>query len=106
MSAAEAIALMETQARTGQVQAVVPGIEVPSVIALQQTTGFSTEAGTKVAQDANAAIAAVENEAATAVAKVEEVSNDAVDAVNQAMADATTSVNNAAAEVDAAVNKA
>ena len=62
MSAAEAIALMEQQAKTGQVQAIT-GIEVPSVISLQQTTGISSSAaaGTKVAADA--AIAAVENTA-------------------------------------------
>lgn len=86
MSAAEAIALMETQAKQGVVQAAVPGIEVPSVIALEQTATIpsgSQMAGTKIARDANAAVAAVEAEAKEAEKAVENTADEAVDAAKK-----------------------
>lgn len=48
---------MESQAKSGTVKTAIEGVEVPSVIALQQTLELkSMEQGTKVAKDADVAV--------------------------------------------------
>ncbi|KAI9006810.1 hypothetical protein DFJ74DRAFT_376874 [Hyaloraphidium curvatum] len=117
MSAAEAIALMEQQAKQGQVQGANLAFEVPSVQALQQTTGYHAEElrGTKVAADlgleeaaakASAAVPeAVEDASAAVAGAAGQGTKIASDAVNQGAQAVTDAANQGVQAVNNAVNQ-
>ncbi|KAI9022646.1 hypothetical protein DFJ74DRAFT_722050 [Hyaloraphidium curvatum] len=113
LTASEAVALMQRQAAEGQVLGSAPQFEVPSVQALQQTTGYHAAElqGTKVAKDlgleeaARAASEAVPEEATKVAAAVGDAADAVAGSANQAAGAVVDAANHGVASVTNAANQ-